>query len=333
MGELRVLDFGPVSPLRSQTLWHAVAYGVSAGAPPTLSFTRTVAPYASIGFHRRLEEVDGPACATRGVPIYRRMVGGGPVYLDGDQQLFQITLPAGAVAPARLVALRALLGPAVDAFRAAGVDARLDDHLEISVGDRKVCGHGAGQIEEAVVVCGNLIEAFDHGAAARVLAVPDDVRREVDRLMRRYLAATPADPAVFRAAAVRAYADALGLTARVGELSPVERDRLDELDARFVDPAWLAGPTRAAGPVVVKVRAGVWVAAAEAEGSRLLATVRGGRVERVRLYAPGLNGSTASAESAVRGAAVGELPSILAGFGPAGHRLAAVARTAIGRML
>ena len=37
---LRVIDFGRVTPLRSQTLWHAVAYGVSDGAPPTLSFTR-----------------------------------------------------------------------------------------------------------------------------------------------------------------------------------------------------------------------------------------------------------------------------------------------------
>ena len=39
-----------------------------------------------------------------------------------------------------------LLEPAVTAFRTVGVPASLDDELEICVGDRKICGHGAGQI-------------------------------------------------------------------------------------------------------------------------------------------------------------------------------------------
>ena len=78
------------------------------------------------------------------------------------------------------------------------------------MGEAKVCGHGAAQIEDAVVVVGNLIERFDHAAAARVLALPDEVRAEVVRLMRRFVAATPADAAAFRAAAVAAYGQALG---------------------------------------------------------------------------------------------------------------------------
>jgi len=59
----------------------------------------------------------------------------------------------------------------VTAFRTVGVPASLDDELEICVGDRKICGHGAGQIDDAVVLCGNLIETFDHDRAARVLAI------------------------------------------------------------------------------------------------------------------------------------------------------------------
>ena len=54
---LRVIDFGVSSPLRSQTLWHAVAYGVSAGAPATVSFTRPAAPYVCLGYHGALDEV------------------------------------------------------------------------------------------------------------------------------------------------------------------------------------------------------------------------------------------------------------------------------------
>jgi lipoate---protein ligase len=258
--DLRVIDFGRVSALRSQTLWHARAYGVSAGARPTLSFMRPSRPYVGLGFHRRLEEADLDACAEAGLPVFRRMVGGGVVYLDEHQQFFQICLPLSAVPRSREVALRTLLQPAVTAFRAAGVPAELDGDGEIVVGEAKICGHGAAQIEDAVVVVGNLIERFDHAAAARVLALPDEVRAEVLRLMEQYVAATPVDPEVFRTAAIEAYGEALGLESVPGGLSPYERERLFELDERFRSPEWLRGPLQL-GPLrrQVKIRAGVYV--------------------------------------------------------------------------
>ncbi len=244
-GELRIIDFGRVSPLRSQTAWHAVAHGVSQGAPATLSFARPSGPYVCVGYHRDLAEVDRDYCRRHGLPVYRRMVGGGPVYLDDGQLFFQITLPAAAVPPSRVEALRALLGPAVTAFRAAGVDARLDDDGEICAGDRKICGHGAGQIEDAVVVCGNLIERFDHERAAAVLAMPDEEQRaQTLVLMRRYVSATPVDPDRFRAAMTAAYAEALGLAPAPGTLTGSERARLAVLDERFGGQEWLAGPAR-----------------------------------------------------------------------------------------
>ena len=260
MADLRVIDFGRVSALRSQTLWHALAYGVSAGGPPTLSFMRPSRPYVGLGYHRRPDEVDVDACAEAGLPVFRRMVGGGVVYLDENQQIFQICLPAAAVPRSREAALRRLLEPAVAAFRAVGVPAELDDDGEIVVGEAKICGHGAAQIDDAVVVVGNLIEQFDHAAAARVLAVPDEVRAEIVRLMQRYVAPTPIDPVAFRAAATEAYGEALGMEPVTGLLSPYERERVFELDEQFRSPAWLRGPMQL-GPrrFQVKIRAGVYV--------------------------------------------------------------------------
>jgi lipoate-protein ligase A len=260
VGELRVVDFGRVSALRSQTLWHALAYGVSAGAPPTLSFMRPSRPYVGLGYHRRPEEADLVACRDAGLPVFRRMVGGGVVYLDEHQQFFQICLPASGVPRSRDAALRRLLEPAVTAFRAAGVAAELDADGEIVVGEAKICGHGAAQIEDAVVVVGNLIERFDHAAAARILDVPDEVRSEIVRLMERYVAATPVDSAAFRAAAIEAYGEALGLEPAAGGLSAYERERLFELDERFRSPAWLRGPLQLPPRrLQVKIRAGVYV--------------------------------------------------------------------------
>jgi lipoate-protein ligase A len=294
--ELRVVDCGRVSALRSQTLWHALAYGVSAGGPPTLAFMRPSRPYVGLGYHRRLDEADLDACREAGLPVFRRMVGGGVVYLDEHQQFFQIILPVGAVPRSREQALRRLLSPAVAAFQAAGIPATLDEDLEIVVGEAKICGHGAAQIDDAVVVVGNLIERFDHAAASRVLALPAEVRAEVLRLMERFVAATPVDPAAFRSAAVDAYGQALGLEPRFGALSGYERERLTELDVRFRSPAWVRGPARPEPRCSqVKVRAGVYVVWTEHQGSRAVATVVGDRIERLPVADPELDGALTAA--------------------------------------
>jgi lipoate-protein ligase A len=342
---LRVIDFGRVTPLRSQTLWHAVAYGVSSGAPPTLSFARPSAPYVCLGYHRDLDEVDQEYCRREGLPVYRRMVGGGPVYLDDGQLFFQICLPARSVPAVRHEALRMLLEPAVAAFRAAGVDAQLDGDLEICVGDRKICGHGAGQIEDAVVICGNLIERFDHERATRVLALPSPaLRAETLRLMRRYVAATPADASEFQAAMISAYATALGLNAAQGELTEAENAALTELDAQFSGEQWRAGPgrppTRPAGsagsarsPRQVKVRAGVWTAGAGSSGAQIVVSVVRGKVDRAWLHADGLNGMSQAAEAALSGVPVETVGDVLARFGDPGRQLAATFAAADGKRL
>lgn len=332
---LRVLDFGRVSPLRSQTLWHAVAYGVSAGAPATLSFARPDAPYVCVGYHRSLAEVDLDTCARNGWPVYRRMVGGGPVWLDDGQLFFQITVPVGSVSPFRAEAIRELLAPAVSAFRACGIDAALDGAGEIVVGDQKICGHGAGQIEEAVVVCGNLIQRFDHAAATRALALPStELREDVERLMRRYVVATPVDADRFTSAAVAAYAAALDRPAVPGSLTEGERHKVAELDVQFSSSTWRTGPQRPTRAVAqVKVRAGVWAFEAVREPSRAVISVVDGAVDRARLIDPQLNGLTAAAQDALVGRPFDAAPAALAGFGAGGSRLSALLALADGRSL
>ncbi|MCP5031447.1 MAG: lipoate--protein ligase family protein [Actinomycetia bacterium] len=324
---LRVIDFGSVSPLRSQTLWHAVANGVSNDSPPTLSFCRPRSPYVCIGYHRRLDEVDTDWCDSRDLPVYRRMVGGGPVYLDSGQLFFQITVPMKAVPPSRPKALRMLLEPAVEAFRASGIDARLDDRLEITVGDRKVCGYGAGQIGDAAIVVGNLIESFDHRAAASILSIPTEAARaEFARLIQRYVAATPADASRFRTAAVSAYSRALGRHGEPGELVAHEKVKLADLDRKFVDPAWVRGPSRPTPAAwQAKVKAGVWVFAASEDGTELTLGLDGTRVLSARVAAPELNGQAPALARSLIGRELGDLDEILQGAGRVGCRLSSLA--------
>ena len=257
---MRVIDFGRVSALRSQTVWHAVGSAVAPGDGPTLSFVRPAAPYVCLGFHRSVTEVDADYCTAQDLPVYRRMGGGGPVYLDSDQLFFQISLPARSVPARRATALADLLRPAVSALRSVGIDAELDRFGEISVGAAKVCGHGAGQLGDGVLVVGNLNTGFDHHRASRVLALAPDVRGEVLRLMRRHVAATPVDPSEWKAAMVREYAAHFGTTPTPGAETAAERRERDRMDALLGRSEFVAGAPRPIRPVrTVKVRAGVWV--------------------------------------------------------------------------
>jgi lipoate-protein ligase A len=185
---LRLLDLGWVSGLRSQTIWHAVAERMRPGDLPSLLLMSPVDPYVSIGYHRSIGEIDRDAARRRGLPVYRRRVGGGPVYCDANQLFFQVVAPA-ASAPAVLDrAWRRFVGPAVEAFRALGVPAELAEGNDVLAHDCKVCGTGAARIGDAVVFVGNVIFSFDYEAMVDVLAVPPEVKEAAELLMRRFLA-------------------------------------------------------------------------------------------------------------------------------------------------
>jgi lipoate-protein ligase A len=259
--QLRVIDAGSVSAVRSQALWHGLTEALAPGDQPVLSFCRPAQAYVCVGYHRHLQELDLERCAALGLPVLRRQIGGGPVYLDSDQLFFTLSLPA-AGAPAGVSRLyEQLLGPAVCALRALGVDAALAGDNEIVAGARKISGTGAGQIGEGVVVVGNVMFAFPHERMAAVLALPDErMRDECLELMREHLGTLPALREQSVKAALRAaYAGALGRRALGSWPATHERAEIAAWELRLQDPAWTAGPGLAPpARRAVKIRDGVW---------------------------------------------------------------------------
>lgn len=338
MAHLRVVDVGTVGALCSQALWHAIASAMEPDAGPTLSLCRPSETYVSIGYHRRLDEIDAAFCRAEGLPVIRRRIGGGPVLIDADQLFFGLTLPVSQ-APAGVDRLYAtLLEPAAAAFRALGLDARVDGLNDIAVGDRKISGTGAGQIGEAVVVVGNVIFGFDHERMARVLELPDAAMRdEVLRLMRQHVSSLRDEglgdvTAADASAALRdAYAAALGRSTVESSLTVAEQAALSRWEDRLADDAWTRGPTdgRAARPGRrVKVRSDIFVVQGEQSGVRVLATVVGESIERATIGAAHLNGTAGALERALVGPCIDmrALAARLAAFGDDGrHVLAAVA--------
>lgn len=336
----RLIDAGTVSPLRSQALWHGLASAIRPGDRPVLSLCRPASAYVGIGYHRRLDELDLSACPA---PVLRRRIGGGPVWLDSDQLFFQLVQPADG-APWDIGALyRSALGPAVEALRGLGVDARLDGPNDIVVGGarregthvtptaraagpaRKLSGTGAGRIGDGVVVVGNVLFRFPHERMASVLALPDEaMRADLLALLRDHVSSLHDEG--FGHLSQGQVRDAIVDAYGAGEpdaLTDSEQQAIARWERRLADPAWLDGPDLPARTGrLVKLRRDVHLAHVVDDGLAVVAAVEGGALRSARVEAAHLNGTRQAIEQALAGAPVDGLAARLAGFGEDGRRIA-----------
>jgi lipoate-protein ligase A len=244
---LRLLDLGIVSAARSQAVYHALAEAMTDDAPDTLVLLTPETPYFCVGYHQDLEAaLDTAHCRTVGLPIIRRQLGGGAVYLDRHQLFYQLIVHRSR-APLAVDALYArYLQGAVEALRQLGVAASLTRPNEIEVEGRRIAGTGAGQIGEAVVVVGNILFDFAYDAMAQAWHVPSEAFRRlaVDGLrsclttLSRELSSTPSVGEV-KATLVRAYAASLDCPVVEGSLTDREISLIQLAETRLTSPDWV----------------------------------------------------------------------------------------------
>ncbi len=243
----RLLDLNSVSYLHSQTIYHAVAYCTTEASPGTVILLSPSEPYVCIGYHQVMEkEIDIEYCQKNKIPILRREVGGGAVYLDGDQLFFQCIFPKDKV-PKRLDHLYKLfLQPVVNTYRTLGVEASYRPVNDIQVDGRKICGSGAARIEDATVVVGNVMFDFNYGEMSRSLRVPSEKFRDklYDSMqaylttLRRELGTVP-DRKKVKDILIKEFEEVLDIPLHRGTLTPEENQMVANLDKRFTDPNWL----------------------------------------------------------------------------------------------
>jgi lipoate---protein ligase len=289
---LRLLDLGFVSPLRSQTVYHAVAYAMTDESPDTIILVSPSAPYVCAGYHQELEkEIDLDYCRARGLPVYRREVGGGAVYLDGDQLFVQWVIHRDLLPSDLESQFDLYIRPLVATYRALGVPAVHRPVNDIQVAGRKIGGTGAASIGAAGVLVGSLMFDFDRQTMARVLKVSSEkMRDKIVESLETYMTTLqeqlgrPADREAVKAIYLRECAVSLGAEIVPGEWTAAEEAAAAELDLRFDSPDWLhagAGLRR----LGVKISEGVQVVEGlrKAPGGLIRATVRlaDGRVDDV----------------------------------------------------
>jgi lipoate-protein ligase A len=175
---MKLYDLGHVPWIQSQLIYHAMPRlgmeGILYIAPAT--------PYVCIGCHQDVEQdIDLDFCRSRGIPVFRREIGGGGVYLDSDQIFYQIILhkdnPLAAGDKAEFY--RRFLQPVADAYTTLGIPAQYRPVNDvITAHGRKISGNGVAQMGDYMVLAGNLIVDFDYATMVKVLRVPDEKFRD-----------------------------------------------------------------------------------------------------------------------------------------------------------
>lgn len=281
---LRIIDAGTVPWLDSQVIYHAVASAMTGATEDTLTLVNPASPYVCLGYHQELDkEADVSYCEEHGLPITRRQVGGGAVYLDRNQ-LFWHFIVHRARAPYHIeeVYSRYLAGP-VNALREMGIPAVHRPVNDIQVEGRKIGGTGAASIGEAMVVVGSLIYDFDYEVMSRVLKVPSEkFRDKVYQSLREYLSTIRrelGDNAPSwdegKRILIRQIAETLGVDVHFDTLTEREQREMVRLREIFSSKEWVdqAGGLKRHG---VKISEGVHVreAAYKAPGGLIRATIR-----------------------------------------------------------
>lgn len=261
---LRVLDFGVVSALRSQAVYHGVAETITADSDAVLTLASPEEPYVCVGIHQEVEkEVDEEFCKQKGLPILRRHVGGGAVYLDRNQLFTHFIYPRNKAPEFAMNLYPLFIEPVVRTYQELGVDAQYRPINDIQVKGRKIGGTGAASIGDATLLVGSFMFDFDTETMAHSLKVPSEKFR--DKLkqslndymttMKKELSELPPRDHV-KARFLAHCADVLGVEVVEDEPTAEELAAIDEAEKMLADPDWTYRQGRKLVELGVKIAAG-----------------------------------------------------------------------------
>jgi lipoate-protein ligase A len=258
------LDFDCVPALKSQAIYHGIADMITPGGEPVLTLVNPDTPYVCVGVHQEIgKEVDEAFCAANGLPVYRRHVGGGAVYLDRNQMFFHFMFPRATVPQYAANLYPRFIEPVVRTYRDLGVAAEYRPVNDIQVAGRKIGGTGAASIGEATVMVGSFMFDFDTATMAKCLKVPsekfrDKLKQSLDdymTTMKREMAELPTRDAV-KAIFLKHVADALGVEPVEDEPTAAELDAIAARERELSSDEWTHRQGRKLTELGVKISTG-----------------------------------------------------------------------------
>jgi lipoate-protein ligase A len=234
----------------SQAVYHVVATTVDQGvSPSTIILCKPSAPLVCIGYHQELDkEVDTEYCSSKNLPIVRRILGGGAVYLDSNQLFYQvIARRSEPEVPGSIEEIfRAFLEAPTKTYNDIGIRAQYRAINDIEVDGRKISGSGATEIGASAILTGNIIFDFNFDEMTKILKVPSEKFRDKvfktlsERLttVRKELGESPSTDSVKRLLKQN-YESTLGIELVKGKLSETEANLMKSTEEKYGTRDWL----------------------------------------------------------------------------------------------
>lgn len=252
---VRLVDAQTVSHLRSQTIYHALAYAKKAASPDTIVLARPGDRYVCVGFHQDAsQEVDLDYCQREDArhPAGNRR---GTVLIDPDQLFVQWIFQPENLPRKMNTRFQLFVKPLIETYQFFGIKAYAFPPNDVHVNGKKIVGTGAAAIGNAEVVTGNFMLDFDSAAMADILKAPNAAFRDLFRQsldsyltnMRKELGKVP-DLAALKRVYCEKCAESLGRALEPGEFTPEELDWMERPDRKFGTEEWLLDSRKAPSP-------------------------------------------------------------------------------------
>ena len=173
-----LLDLGERPWEQSMLIFHTLArMGIEA-----IDIVWPQTPFISIGyFQDAKKEVDIEYCKKAELPIFRREVGGGTVYLDRNQIFYHIIWNKdNSNFPKKIKDIYEYLSiPPIETYEEFGIDTKFREVNDIVTSKgHKIAGLGGADIENSMAFVGSIIRDFDYNVMAHAIKVPDEKFRD-----------------------------------------------------------------------------------------------------------------------------------------------------------
>lgn len=218
---MEILDLTLPTPEENLACEEALLAECEAGGAEVLRFWESPVYFAVLGYaNERERELDVPACAAAGVPILRRITGGGTVLQGPGCLNYALILrgEAGALASVAEANRHIMERQAQVLGRVLGQGVRVRGHTDLAVGERKFSGNCQRRLRRSLLFHGSLLLDFDLAQVGRFLRFPS---RQPDYRGGRAHGEFIVNVGLERAAVKEALAAAWGATGQ-GARVPVE---------------------------------------------------------------------------------------------------------------
>lgn len=212
----------------------------------TLLFWRPLLPAVYVGYHQLVsEEVNIESCRRLGIPIIRRILGGGAGYCDRNQVIYNVIfkerkgMPYGPKKVYQLV-----LGGVIEALHILGISNTCVDEARFSVyaNGKKISGSGQLSSRGIVNSSGSFLVDFDYSTMSSVLRDPiknlkPGIRKPEEGLtsLRNEVPYASMDSA--KAALRKGFEKVLGEMS-TGSLEVFELEEAESLKSRYMSHDW-----------------------------------------------------------------------------------------------